>query len=54
MVIMRRESGKEAIRNRNPDRSSVRGKKESSPGSLEISQASITMKPTFASMNLSN
>ena len=53
MVIMRPESAREVTKNRSLDKSSVRGKKESNPGSLETSRASITMKPMFASMSLS-
>ena len=51
MVIMRPESAKEVTKNRSLDKLSVRGKKESNLGSLEISRASITMKPMFASMS---
>ena len=54
MVITRPASAKGAIKNRSLDKSSDKGKKENNPGSLEISRASITMKPMFASMSLSN
>ena len=54
MLITRPASANEAIKNRSLDKLSAKGKMENSPGSLEISRASITMRPMFGSMSLSN